>query len=169
MSLFWLHFYVNKLDSALSSKFTLALMRRYEHKMDSDDIVDRLRYVAGYFDIAGDVRIEKGTRLCVSIDRPLESRANLMRIKEMFGGLVSASDKGSLCMEGVRRRRQTLHSLCQAPHLDQEAAARGSRRRLGIPDGAAGVCGWNIRQPMGVGLYSYVMKAGRLALFYGSL
>ena len=72
-------------------------------------------------------------------------------------------------MEGLRRRRQTLHSLCQAPHLDQEAAARGSRRLLGIPDGAAGVCGWNIRQPMGVGLYSYVMKAGCLALFYGSL
>ena len=94
MSLFWLHFYVNKLDSALSSKFTLALMGRYEHKMDSDDIVDRLRYVAGYFDIAGDVRIEKGARLCVSIDRPLESRANLMRIKEMFGGLVLPATRG---------------------------------------------------------------------------
>ncbi len=73
---------------------SLANMGRYQHKMDSEDIVDKLRYVAGFFDIAGDARIEKGTRPLVSIDRPLASRPNLMRIKEMFGGLVLSSTRG---------------------------------------------------------------------------
>lgn len=67
---------------------------RQKHKMDSDDFMDRLGYVAGYFDIAGNVSIEKGTRLRVSIDRPLESRANLMRIKGMFGGVVLPATRG---------------------------------------------------------------------------
>ena len=103
-------------------------MGRYEHKMDSEDMVDRLRYVAGFFDIAGDARIEKGTRLRVSIDRPLASRPNLMRIKEMFGGLVLPSTRG-WCVWKVYDDDAKRFVRCIKPHT------RIKRQQLEVAEG----------------------------------